>query len=322
MRIGPDFFLRSFCWLALLALVASIPHATAQRRHGSGPLDTLGENPSQKDGWEVLQKFRSLGIANDYALRFQLRIMPRREKTRTVPGVLYGTNSEQGPLTRIDVVLEEATIGDDAALVKARAHRLLLQNGIFASAVESLDSVDSGQPREIPVEERFRSIAGSNFTVFDLLMPFTYWQRFRYEGRTTFRGRPAHVFWMYPPKEDKALARHVSGVRIYLDEEFYALIQAEIFGADETLAKTLTIVDFKKVDEEWILSQVDVRDEKTRDKTRFKVIDAEMNVDLPPNLFSWQRLAENVYGADLAPGREADAAEPAAAPAAEGHLAP
>ncbi len=247
----------------------------------------------------MLRKFRSLGLAGDYSFRFQLRVMPRKGKTRAVSGLMYGTMNELGPLSRVDVVLAEASVGPQAELVPARVHRLLLQNGLFARAMESRDEVADGVPQMVPTERYFEPIADSDFTVFDLLMPYTYWQSFRYEGRTTFRGRPSHVFWLYPPKNDTFLRERLSGVRIHLDEEFYALIQAEIFDAEEKLAKTVTIVDFKKVDDQWILSQVDVRDDRTRDKTRFKVTDASMNLELPESVFTAPGLAENVYGAAL-----------------------
>ncbi len=306
MRIDPGLFLlrRSGVFRAVFvaAVAASLlwpVSSFAQRRLGPSPLDTLGQNPSQEDGWEVLRKFRSLGLAGDYSFRFQLRVMPRKGKTRAVSGLMYGTMNELGPLSRVDVVLAEASVGPQAELVPARVHRLLLQNGLFARAMESRDEVADGVPQMVPTERYFEPIADSDFTVFDLLMPYTYWQSFRYEGRTTFRGRPSHVFWLYPPENDAFLRERLSGVRIHLDEEFYALIQAEIFDAEEKLAKTVTIVDFKKVDDQWILSQVDVRDDRTRDKTRFKVTDASMNLELPESVFTAPGLAENVYGAAL-----------------------
>lgn len=310
MRIDPDFLCpqpKAFCavasarvWLSVVSIILLLASsAFGQRRHGSDPLDTLGENPNQEDGWEVLRKFRSLGISGDYSFRFQLQIMPRREKTRKVAGVLYGTMNDLGPLTRVDVVVEEASVDSQAKFVPEKTVRLLLQNGVLSNAFMQVDGENGGVPRVVETNDYFHPIAESNFTVFDLLMPYTYWQRFRYEGRTTFRGRPTHVFWMYPPAEDAYLQKVVSGVRIYLDEEFYALMQAEIFDADKKPSKTVTVVDFKKVDEEWILNQVDVRDEQTRDKTRFKVLDARMHIDVPASVFSMQGLTDTVYGKAL-----------------------
>ncbi|MDQ8202878.1 outer membrane lipoprotein-sorting protein [Pelagicoccus sp. SDUM812003] len=296
--------------LALLLALQSFQFAHAQRRHGSSPLDTLGEDVSQKDGFEVLSNFRRLGIAADYRLNFQLRLMPRGEKTTTVPGVMLGTMNQMGPLSRLDVAIEPAEVSERGELTPAVTRRLLLQNGIFANAMELAETEEGPVPVSVTAEDYFEPIAGSDFTVFDLLMPFSYWQEFRYEGRTTMKGRPCHAFSMFPPEGNEELKERVSKVRIYLDEEFYALIRVEIFDADEVKRKTISVVSFKVVDGQAVLSQVDVRDELSRDKTRFKVLDAAMGVELPSWVFQPEGLLQPVYGTQLATAAAASVDEP------------
>lgn len=303
MGISPAFFVsaakRFAVALALLAI--AIIDLNAQRRLGSSPLDTLGEEVSQADGLEILKTFRRLGIAGDYRLNFKLEIRPRKEKTRTVSGVLLGTQSEYGPLSRIDIALKPAEVTDLGALVPAEVKRLLLQNGIFANVV----TVDSWQDKEagaqlVQTGDFFERIAGSDFTVFDLLMPFSFWQDFKYEGRTTMRSRPTHVFSLYPPDDDAALRERISRVRIFLDEEFNALNRVEIYDVEKELSKTIMVVAFKIVDGQGVLSQVDVRNEETRDKTRFRVTDAALGVDVPEWVFQQEGLEQDIYGTELA----------------------
>lgn len=316
MRFAPAFFMpafssRSRAWhfprlLAAIALCAAFAlPAEAQRRHTSGPLDTLGdEDVDQREGWEILKRFQSMGIAGDYRLRFQLQIMPRREKTRRVSGVLLGSQGEGGPVSRVDVVLEEASVGEGQP---ARVKRLLLQNGVAAYAMEADSAGEDPVPAVVLTERYFEPLAGSDFAVFDLLMPYIYWQRFRYEGRSTLRGRPTHVFMMYPPEDDESLESQVSAVRLYIDEEVNAMVQAEVFGPDEEIAKTVSIGSFKKIDDQWMVDEIDVRDERARDKTRFKVLDANLGLDIPRSLFEPQSLTENVYGKplqDLQPAKD------------------
>lgn len=274
--------------------------ARAQRRHGPSPLDTLGKEADQNKGWEILQEFRSLGISRAYRFRFQLMVMPRRERTRRVNGLMLGGPGETGPISRVDVALADSDIGENGEMIPADVQRLLLQNGIFTHAFSVRSSAEDPVPALVPSEQYFDPIAESDFTVFDLLMPYQFWQSFYYEGRTKLRGRPAHVFWLYPPKEEMFIQQHVSGVRVFLDEEFKALLLAEVYDAEKAPLKTVSIVDFKKVDGYWILKEVDVRNEKTRDKTRFKVLDAAVGVELPPNVLTVQGLTENVYGTELA----------------------
>jgi len=289
----------ALCFLALLAW----GDLFAQRRGSSSPLDSLGEEVSQAEGLEILGKFRRLGLSGDFRLSFQLKIMPWREKTRYVPGLILGTRSEFGPLSRVDVLLEPARLAEDAERAPALVHRLLLQNGLFANALESRAQeawalVDPGSYLE--------PIAGSDFAVFDLLMPFTYWQRFDYEGRTKLRGRPVHVFYLYPPKEDSEILRQVSKVRIYLDEEFSALNRVQVFDPDGELVRTMTIVAFRLVKGQAVLSQVDVRDERKRSRTRLRVLDAALDVEVPPWVFEPEGLLVDVFGTDLALLRAAE----------------
>lgn len=324
MGVRPAFFVPTFVrmsrvafpimlFAATLVAICSSPSAHAQRRAGR-PLDTLGEEVSQKKGWEILSAFRRLGIAGDYRLNFQLRIMPRSEKTRVVPGLLLGTMNDVGPLSRVDVAVEPAQVSDKGKLIPAEVRRLLLQNGLFATAAEAATFGEDPEPQLIPPQRYFEPVAGSDFTVFDLLMPFNFWQSFKYEGRTTLRSRPAHVFWLYPPDEDELMREHVSKVKIYLDEEFNALNRVEVYGPDEKHIKTISVVAFKIVDGQAVLSQIDVRDETTRGKTRFKVLDAALGVELPDWVFEFEGLNRNLYGTELASVRPEEGAEAEAAP--------
>jgi hypothetical protein len=140
----------------------------------------------------------------------------------------------------------------------------------------------------------FDPLAGTDLTAFDLQMPFLYWNDFVFEGLARVRGRPAHVFLMYPPAEVSARRPELTGVRVYLDTQFNALVQAEQIGVENRSLKSITILDLKKVDEQWIPKSIDVRDELTRNKTRFAVTGAALGLDLLPTLFESEFLANAI----------------------------
>ena len=50
--------------------------------------------------------------------------------------------------------------------------------------------------------------------------------------------------------------------------------------------KTISILDLKKIEERWIVKSFEVRDERTRDKTRFLVKAVAFDDDLPEAWFS------------------------------------
>lgn len=292
----------AFLWLLLLGAFFTLPFQAQRRLSSDSPLDTLGKNPSQETGWEILKTFRSMGWSGGYRWRIQLKIMPRREKTRTLNGLMFGDRTEKGPITRIDLIERPADVDADGNLVEAESLRLLFQSGKAAFAMRRRSDA-SGPPEVVDSARMMEPILGSEFTLFELMAPYVYWPNFKYEGRTTFRGSPTHLFWMRPPEADMLLREHVSGVRLYINDQFNVLVQTEIFDAAGEKAKTLYIVGFEKVDGQAIFKEMHVRNEKTRDKTSMKIVEAEMGLSLPSSLFEAQSLMDDLQRRTIDIGR-------------------
>jgi hypothetical protein len=270
------------------------PSSNAQRRISeSSPLDTLGKNPSQETGWEILKRFRSFGWDGGYHWRVQLKNMPRREKTWYLNGEIYGDRLDRGPISRIDIVEQPIDVDENGNQIEKRVLRLLLQSGQNSYAMGKRTG-EAGPPFVFDSEAALEPIAGSEFSLFDLLAPFVYWPKFRYEGRTTFRGSPTHLFWMYPPEEDSLLNERIGGVRIFINDQFNVLTQTEIFDTGKTKLKTIYIIGVDKADGQTIFRELDVRNEVTRDKTRLKILDAKMGLELPTSLFTAQSLMDDL----------------------------
>jgi hypothetical protein len=212
-------------------------------------------------------------LAGDYALDFTLRVMPRRGPERTVAGRLYGTRNDSGPIS-----LAEFPAGTEGA------RRVLVQNGansgVWTVAADGVDSVAVG------AAQLFAPLAGTDLTAFDLQMPFLYWEDCVYEGIVSVRGRPAHRFLAYPPAAISAARPALTAVRFYLDTQFSALVQAEEIGPEQTVVKTIMVLDLKRTQDRWIVRTIDLRDEATRNKTRFRIQAAALGLTLPPILFS------------------------------------
>jgi len=295
MRAFPAFLLSVF----LLSLLGT--ELFGQRRIGnSSPLDTVGESPSQKLGWEILQKFRSLWQPSGYRYHFELKVMPRREKSRYVKGVMIGMTNARGVAIRFDIDLEEESADEEGKLLPALRERYLLQNGLDAYAMR-LPSADGTPPQLMSAAGLLEPIAGSDFTAFDLLAPYIYWQRFVYEGRATQRSRPVHIFEMYPPDDDDGLKKSISSVKLFIDNQFNGMIKAEIYGSNRELEKTLSLSEFRKVDGHWIFGAVEMRNETTRNKTRFRVTDAAVGLKWDKSFFSPQSLMSDLSSQRIYP---------------------
>jgi len=244
--------------------------------------------PDQAEGRRVLEEFRAKGIAGDYFLEFELNVLPRRGDGRVLTGQLWGTRNDQGPLSRVAIVTD--------AVKKTELH-LLVQNGP-APAGWSWDG--SGAPKPLDVATLFAPVAGTNLTVFDLQMPFLYWPDFAYQGLTRMRGRPTHQFLVHPPKDFAEKYPSLAGVHVFLDTQFNALVQVELVGHDGRTLKTISLLELKRIGEQWIPKTLDIRDEATRDKTRFMVKGATLGLTLPREIFTSAQLGETVKPPDAA----------------------
>ena len=257
------------CGLAFFLALA----AGAQSRIRPEPRYAFTGSADPAEGRRILTESRRLGLAGDYALDFTLRVMPRRGDERLVSGRMYGTRNEVGPVS-----LVEFPAGTEGV------RRILVQNGP-QSGVWTVPS-DGADAVAVGAALLFAPLAGTDLTAFDLQMPFLFWDDCVFEGVVSVRGRPAHRFLAYPPAEIAAVRPALAGVRFYLDTQFSALVQAEELGPDETPVKTISVLDLKRTQDQWIVRTIDLRDEATRNKTRFRINAVALNLSLPRIVFA------------------------------------
>ena len=272
--------------LACLALffAAGVVRAPAQARAVRPPPGYVQLHaPEQTEGRKLLDEFRQKGwgFGGSFYLEFELHVLPRRGDERTVPGRLWGGRNDRGPLTRL--VLQPG--------VKSAESRLLVQSGPEGAAWTW--SADGGVAALGPAA-LFTPLAGTDLTAFDLQMPFLYWTDFVYEGVQPVSGRSANVFLFHPPPAIAALKPELTGVRVYLDTGYNAFLQAEELGAGGQPTRTITGIVLKKVHDQYVPRNVDLRVEATRNHTQFVVTAVALGQDFSPVLFEPARLADEV----------------------------
>jgi len=255
--------------------------------------DAADAERRERDGAEILRTLREAGLEGDYHLRFELRVLPRRGRAQVFSGELWGSHNGAGPVSR--VVLYEGE-GAGADRVNARPLRtLLIQNGAEPqiwvyeagmAVVERLPQRDWHAPL----------LAGAEISAFDLLMPYLYWEDCDLEGSDKILGRVADRFLFREPRREASNGPGDSegriSVRAYFDQQFHAFLQSKLIGPDGAVAKTLTVRDLQKVSGQWMLKSIDLRNERTRDKTRFEVKQAELGLDLDPRIFETEFFGE------------------------------
>lgn len=277
----------SVCLLFVCAAagLAPAPLAAQSRLNRPPPRYLQLSPPDQKKGAEILREMRAAGPDGDYYLEFDLRVLPRRGEERQIPGRLWGGRNEDGPVTRLSLRPEAESAKAEAGAGPLKSEQRLLIQGGPRPAAWQWPAKDGSSSIAVDDGALFEPLAGTDLSAFDLQMPFLYWSDFVYEGKTRLNDRPTDAFLLYPPASLAARRPDLVAMRVYLDPQYHALVQAEQLGEGERLLKSMRVVELKKIGEQWMVKAVELRDEKTRNKTRFVVTAAALGRDFASGVF-------------------------------------
>jgi Outer membrane lipoprotein-sorting protein len=266
------FVSRRACWFGGIVLGLGVAVLSAQQRLKPPAVYVEINPPDQVEGARILGDMRNVGLGGPYYQEFELRLLPRKGRESRLRGRWFGDRNESGPVTRVELTS-----------VAGQTEVLLIQSGP-QPAVWRLASDHA--PVRVEGSDVMQPIAGTNLSAADLQLPFMFWTDFVYEGRTPFRGRPAYVFLLYPPPAAAEQLTGIGGARVFIDTQFHAPLQAQWVDDAGQPVKTITVIDLKRIKERWIVKSFEVRDDRTRDKTRLVVTAVDLDAKLPPELFT------------------------------------
>lgn len=272
------------CLFSALAVAVLCPSVALGQQKRYRPLPDYVQlaRPDQTEGRKVLEAFRSAGAGDAFYLEFQLRVLPRRGPERRVTGRLWDAKIDSVAHRRLELDPPQNDEGKSLT-------RLLVVGG-------SSPKVWRWRQGRVPALETlggssfFDRLGDTDLTPFDLQMPFLDWPEFEFEGVRKVRGRPAHSFLFYPPAEWSVWQPTLTGVRVFLDTQYNALVQVEQLGDRGVVEKSVSVLDLKKWGERWMVKTIDVRNEVTRNKTRFSVTAAALELTFAHALFSPEEL--------------------------------
>jgi len=101
------------------------------------------------------------------------------------------------------------------------------------------------------IKQRMEKLLGSWVSYYDLGMSFLYWPNPKYIGEDRMRGQDCYVV------EVKSDTEPYRRVKFWVQEEYFALLKAEAFDADETPVKRISITSFKRLGDVWIPRALD-----------------------------------------------------------------
>ena len=71
-----------------------------------------------------------------------------------------------------------------------------------------------------------------------------------------------------------------------IDDAYNALLHIEVLEKPDRKRSSFTVESFKKVQGQWIVKYIVMKDWKSRDRTRFKVLSASVGLSFPEAIFS------------------------------------
>lgn len=237
---------------------------------------------SDEEAANVLDGFRAYRMAGGFCFKFNITHHLRKsDETEFCTGKIFGAWVAGAPVLRIEI----------ARAATPNQKKYFLLRGGKSPELWTLDA----EKRPVRIDGNATKPFFENliFTPFDLQTPFVYWQDAKYERTKRFRGRPVHFFKMTPPENFPSEKTDVGFVRIGFDRVYNALVSAEIFDAAGRLKKTFSLSRVQKVQEQYTIRELELRDDKTRDKDELVVYAAALGLSFPAQTFSPESLADD-----------------------------
>lgn len=122
------------------------------------------------------------------------------------------------------------------------------------------------EPAESPVWNA--GILGTDVTWLDLSMDFLHWTKAELAGETTIRGRLCDIVEVYPPKAMPGCLK----VRLFVDREIRMFLQAQQVDEDRKVARQMWVRSVKKMDERWMVQDIEVEARGSGHRTRLHVL--------------------------------------------------
>ncbi len=266
----------AWSWLipgVLLALVQPVP---AQPR--TSPLNQplsepvalwLSEADADRAGQTLAAELRSLRPAQSAAFSGLLKIRDRSGRMTHVPFTSRITAGDEA----WTVAYETAATNQHAAEQLRVIHRPSQPNQyLYARAPSPGASV--GEFKSIPPGQAAVPLAGSDFFLCDLGLDFFHWPQQTLVKKEMRKGRPCQLLSSRPAPG--AATNGYERVVSWIDTETGGLLIAEAFGPGDKLWKEFEVKSFKKVDGQWQLRDMEIRDAQKKSRTRLE-FDLETN---------------------------------------------
>ena len=139
---------------------------------------------------------------------------------------------------------------------------------------------------ELTGARRMENLFDSRFTYYDLDLPFLHWPNPKLLGEDRVRGRDCYLLSCQATNEPYAL------VKMWIDKEYFGMVRAEVYDANETLLKRFAVTSLKRIDDVWIprglvvAARLPGQALPSEETSRLEIYEGNYDAKLPPEKFS------------------------------------
>ena len=122
-----------------------------------------------------------------------------------------------------------------------------------------------------PLPDLVASIPGTDISWMDLSLSFLWWPDAATRGREEVRGRECWVIDIPAPDAFSGC----SGVRLWIDPRIRIMLKAEAYGHDDQPMRRMDVKSFKKINDRWVIKDIELTSLPDRSKTVLRVRNVE-----------------------------------------------
>lgn len=116
------------------------------------------------------------------------------------------------------------------------------------------------------------NIGGTDISWMDLSLSFLWWPGAVARGEEEVRGRTCQVVDV--PAPEGAFAG-CSGVRLWIEPRIPIMLRAEAYDRKDTLIRRMEVKSFKKINDRWVIKDIELTSFPSRHKTFLRVRDVQ-----------------------------------------------
>jgi hypothetical protein len=139
---------------------------------------------------------------------------------------------------------------------------------------------------ELTGARRTEKFLGSQFSFYDLGLPFLQWPSPQVQGEDRILGRDCYVL------ETKSSGEPYARARLWIDKEYSGLLRAEMFDEHDLLVRRFAITSFKRIEDTWIPRGIEIgfvpkaQALPSVEKSRLEINEGNYDARLPAEWFS------------------------------------